>query len=140
MAIAHKNLGNALLSMGRVEEGMKAYRWALDLDFAIFETTPQISFSTRGTDLAMQYYCFAKLCAANGKVDAAIAFLKKAQSQGFSDFARIKRDPDFKAVVSHFTDGQGATEELPGGGFDGEGNFHCFQRRRFERLCDNARA
>ncbi len=100
MAVVHKNLGTALLSLGRAEEGLAAYRRAMDLEPAIFETAPPVSFSTQGTDPALQYYYFAKLCASKGRVEAALLFLRKARSLGFHDFNRVKRDPDFQSVVS----------------------------------------
>ncbi len=99
MAIAHKNLGTALLSLGKMEEGLAAYRKAMELEPFIFEAPPPISFSTGGTDPALQYYYFAKLCASKGRVDAALAFLEKARLLGFHDFNKVRRDPDFKDVV-----------------------------------------
>jgi len=100
MAVAHKNLGTALLSQGKVEEGMAAYRRAIELDPSIFENAPPVSFSTYAADPALQYYYFAKLCASKGRVDAALLFLRKARSLGFQDFNKVRRDPDFHAVVS----------------------------------------
>jgi tetratricopeptide (TPR) repeat protein len=100
MATAHKNLGSALLEMGKVEEGAASYRRAFELDNSIFESTPGVSFSTPSTNLAMMHYYYAKLCAANGRTDAAFLFLKKACALGFHNFAKVERDPDFKLIVS----------------------------------------
>ncbi len=100
LAVAHKNLGTALLSLGKVKEGVAAYRRAIDLDPSIFETASPVSFSTQTTDPALQYYYFAKLCASKGRVNAALLFLRKARSLGFQDFNKVRRDPDFREVVS----------------------------------------
>jgi hypothetical protein len=53
-----------------------------------------------GIDAATQSYYLAKLLAANGQVDAAIEFLRRAKEAGFRDFARVASDPDFRAVVA----------------------------------------
>lgn len=100
MAPAHKNLGTALLAMGKIDEGLAACRRAFELSPTVFESKTDISVPTLGADLAAQYYYFAKLSAANGRVDAALDFLKKAQALGFCDFNKVKRDPDFKTVVA----------------------------------------
>jgi hypothetical protein len=50
--------------------------------------------------MALQYYYIARLCASKGRVDAALGYLGKARTLGFHDFGRVRRDPDFKAVVS----------------------------------------
>lgn len=100
MAVAHRNMGVALFAMGRIDEGIAAYRRAYVLDPAIFESAPGVSFTAPGAEPAMQYYYFAKVSAAGGKVDEALVYLRKARELGFRGFGKIKADPDFKMVVS----------------------------------------
>ncbi len=38
--------------------------------------------------------------ASKGRIDAALNFLRKAHELGFQDFKRVRRDPDFRNVVS----------------------------------------
>lgn len=100
MAVAHRNMGVAFFAMGRVNEGLAAYRRAFVLDPAIFDSVPGISFTAPGAQPVMQYYYFAKVSAASGKVDEALGYLKKARELGFRSFGKIRADPDFKLVVS----------------------------------------
>ncbi len=100
LAVAHKNLGVALIAMGKVDEGIAAYARAYELNPAIFDLAPGISFTAPGARPEMQYYYFAKVSAAGGKVDDALEYLRKARELGFRSFGKVKADPDFKMVVS----------------------------------------
>jgi len=53
-----------------------------------------------GIDAATQSFYLAKFLAAHGQTDAAIDFLRRAKEAGFRDFARVRSDPDFRAVVA----------------------------------------
>jgi tetratricopeptide (TPR) repeat protein len=100
LAPPHKNLGTALLQQGKIEAGIAEYRRAFELNRDIFVATTEASFGIQGSDMAMQYFYFAKLNAASGRIDEALGFLKKARSMGFRNFAKVRRDPDFKNVVA----------------------------------------
>ena len=100
MAIAHKNEGVALFAMGKIDEGIAAYQRAYALNPAIFGSASGLSFSAAGNSQAMEYYYFAKISAAGGKIDEAFEYLKKALALGFRDLDRVRTDRDFKALVS----------------------------------------
>jgi len=100
MAIAYRNLGSALLAMSLTGESIAAFRRALELDPTILNSAPDVTIATPGTSSITQYYYFAKLSAATGRVDAAIEFLKKAQGAGFVNFKKVLLDSDFKDVIT----------------------------------------
>lgn len=99
MATAHRNLGTALLAMGQLDEGLTAFAQAQQLDPTILAESSAVPIAVKSDALAQQYFCFAKLSARNAQLDAAIEFLRRAQSAGFHDFDKVRRDPDFKGVV-----------------------------------------
>ena len=95
---AYRNLGAAELARGDVQKGIEAYREALRIDPQAFDTTnPGVSVA--GIPAATQLYCFAKVSAAAGRVDAALEYLTRARAAGFSDMDRVRNDADFKDVV-----------------------------------------
>jgi tetratricopeptide (TPR) repeat protein len=98
LATPWKNLGNAYLALGQVQEAFEAYQEAFRLDPTILESQGP-GIPAAGIDAATQSYYLAKLLAANGQKDAAIDFLRRAKEAGFRDFARVRSDPDFRAVV-----------------------------------------
>jgi len=75
MAVSHKNLRVALFAMGRIDEGIASYKRAFILNPAILRSTPSVSSTAPGIKPAMQYYYFAKVSAASGKVDEALGCL-----------------------------------------------------------------
>jgi tetratricopeptide (TPR) repeat protein len=91
-----KNLGAAQLALGRVEDGLASYRKAFELDPASLESRSGIVAS--GLDPGMQHFFVAKMLAAAGQPETALDFLFKAQASGFRDWARVERDPDFRAL------------------------------------------
>lgn len=99
-AIAYRNLGAAYLAKGEIENGLAAYREALRLDPSSIETHAGVSVTGRGLSSREQYYYLAKLFSSDGRVDAALDYLAKARSVGFRDFDKVRRDPDFQAVVA----------------------------------------
>jgi tetratricopeptide (TPR) repeat protein len=94
-----KNLASAHLSMGREAAAYQAYREAYRLDPTILERQPR-AVDAAGVDAAAQAYYLAKILAADGQTDAALAHLRRARDAGFRDFARVEADPDFRAVVA----------------------------------------
>ena len=99
MATAHRNLGTALLAMGKLDEGLAAYAEAQRLDPTALSESSAVPVAVRSGALAQQYYCFAKLSARAGRLDAAIDYLRQAQAAGFRDFDKVRGDADFKGVV-----------------------------------------
>jgi len=61
--------------------------------------TAHVRATVKEMDSGMQYFCFAKISAAGGRIDASLDFLAKAHGAGFRDFKRVEKDPDFAKVV-----------------------------------------
>ena len=99
LATPWKNLGNAYLALGRVQEAFEAYQEAFRLDPTVLESQGP-GIPAAGIDAATQSYYLAKLLAANGQTESAIEFLRRAKEAGFRDWARVRSDPDFRAVVA----------------------------------------
>jgi tetratricopeptide (TPR) repeat protein len=98
LAAAQKNLGSAYLAMDKIDDALAAYREAARLDPTVLQSAGQ-DYGVTGVDAARQLYLFAKVAAATGHVDDALLLLARAQSMGFTDLARVRRDPDFRSVV-----------------------------------------
>jgi len=98
LASAHRNLGTALLARRKVNDGIDAYRRAYELNPTIFVETGS-SCAVKEMDKGMQYFCFAKISAASGRIDTALDFLEKAHDAGFRDFNKVEKDPDFANVI-----------------------------------------
>ena len=97
-AVFYKNLGSAWLARGNVEKTLEAWNEALRLDPAAFEIEA-MQVPGGGVDAAKQFFLCAKVAAAHGDVERAFDFLKKAQSAGFNEFAKVERDTDFASIV-----------------------------------------
>jgi tetratricopeptide (TPR) repeat protein len=96
--VVYRNVGTAWLARGDVQKALEAWGEAYRLDPASFDG-PSDGVPAGGVTPMRQYHLLAKLVAARGNVDEAIAFLTKARAHGFSDFGAVERDPDFAAVV-----------------------------------------
>jgi tetratricopeptide (TPR) repeat protein len=97
MATAWKNLGSAYLTEGKVEQGLDAYRRAYELDPAVLESRG--GAVTSGIDAATVDFFLAKMFAANGQAEMALEFLLKAEAEGFRDWSKVERDPDFDLLA-----------------------------------------
>ena len=69
------------------------------LDPAVFDDAGSPAITAPGLDVGTKYFYLAKLNAANGRVDAALELLARARAAGFVGFDKVRRDPDFNAVV-----------------------------------------
>ena len=94
-----KNLGSGYLSQGRESEALEAYRQAFRLDPTILERQP-VAVDAAGVDAAAHSYLMAKVLAAAGQRDAALAYLRRARDAGFRDFAKVESDPDFRTLIA----------------------------------------
>jgi len=94
-----KNLGSGYLSQGRESEALEAYREAFRLDPTILERQP-VAVDAAGVDAAAHSYLMAKVLAAAGQRDAALAYLRRARDAGFRDFAKVESDPDFRTLIA----------------------------------------
>ncbi len=99
LATAYRNIGSAYFAQSRFEEGYQALQAAYRLDPAILENSPVSGIKALDVNAAAQYFFFAKLSAANGQLDTALDFLKKAAARGFRDWGLLARDPDFEKLV-----------------------------------------
>jgi len=99
LATPWKNLGNAYLALDRPEEAFEAYQEAFRIDPTILEAQGP-GIPAVGVDAATQAFYYAKLLASRGRTEEALDFLRRARDAGFRDFARVRSDPDFQAVVA----------------------------------------
>ena len=90
----YSNLGTAWFARGKVDRGIDAYRTAFALDPHVFESNSAllVNESLPAHDRAEQDYCIAKLFAESGKNHEAIAYLRKALDEGFTDRKKILED------------------------------------------------
>ncbi len=100
LALAHKNRGAACLARGDVEQAFASFNKAYALSPTVFEQGASMSVAVSNENMATQYFYYAKLHAAAGRLDTALQFLQKARELGFNDMSRVRRDPDFKGVVA----------------------------------------
>jgi tetratricopeptide (TPR) repeat protein len=100
MARAYKNLGTALIARGNVQDGFEALSQAFSLSPDVFDQSGAVTAGMSAERLAQQYFYLAKLSAASGDVDAALAFLGRAREVGYDAVAAVRNDPDFAQVES----------------------------------------
>jgi tetratricopeptide (TPR) repeat protein len=101
-AITYCNLGTSYFADEKYKQGMQAYHQALALDPNIFDPH-QVQIvqetSSRRQLVAVNYY-LAKTYAAQGKVEEAIAYLRKALEAGFRDHKQLMKDKEFAVLRS----------------------------------------
>jgi tetratricopeptide (TPR) repeat protein len=99
-AITYCNLGTAYFADEKYKQGMEAYGKALALNPNIFDPG-QIQIvqetSTRRQLVAVNYY-LAKTYAAEGKMQEAIGYLRRALEAGFRDQKQLMKDKEFAAL------------------------------------------
>jgi tetratricopeptide (TPR) repeat protein len=96
----YSNLGTAYFFQGNAKKGADAYRQAFALDPEVFERSAgaKIEESSTSKDLAQVNYTLAKTYAQAGMNDRALAYLRKAVGEGFSDRKRLMTDREFASV------------------------------------------
>jgi Flp pilus assembly protein TadD len=99
LASAHKNLATALVATGDYDKALAEYQEVYRLDPESVSVAQGAPSGAVPGDRGLENFFLAKLCAANGQIDAALGYLAKAKAGGFRDFKRVARDPDFMAVV-----------------------------------------
>jgi len=101
-AITYCNLGTAYFADEKYKPGMQAYSKALALNPHVFDpgqTQIVQETSTRRQLVAVNYY-LAKTYATAGKMQEAIACLRKALEAGLKDRKQIMKDKEFTALRS----------------------------------------
>ncbi len=95
LATTHRNIASAYFAQRRFEDGYEALQAAFRLDPSILESPDPFGIKAFDANAAAQYFFFAKVTAANGQLDTALDFLRKAAASGFKEWDSIARDPDF---------------------------------------------
>jgi tetratricopeptide (TPR) repeat protein len=98
-AVVFKNLGQAYLALDDIPRTVEAWSQALRLDPMALSASETDSVQAGEIDQARKYFIYAKLVAARGDVDTALELLGMAREEGFDDFGKVERDPDFASVV-----------------------------------------
>jgi tetratricopeptide (TPR) repeat protein len=98
-AITYLNLGTAYFAQSKYKQGAKAYQraFALDPDVLNAVQLPLEHGISRQQLVATNYY-LAKTCAAAGKVQQALSYLRKAFNEGFRDRKQLMEDKGFAAL------------------------------------------
>jgi tetratricopeptide (TPR) repeat protein len=96
----YSNLGTAYFFQGNAKKGAEAYRQAFTLDPEVFErgNGSKIEQGSSTKDLATVNYCLAKTYAQAGMNDRALAYLRKALGEGFSDRKRLMSDRELASL------------------------------------------
>jgi tetratricopeptide (TPR) repeat protein len=97
-ATFHRNLGTAWLAWGRLPLAVEAFAEAVRLDPANLAGSEAGAAADSGVAKGQLYFAYAKVFAAQGDAESALAWLQKAHDAGFHDFRRVDADPDFMAV------------------------------------------
>jgi tetratricopeptide (TPR) repeat protein len=100
-ATAYHNMGAAYFGIKKYEEGFQAFLEAYRLDPTILDRTSNYGTVIKTTELnqAMQNFYLAKIFAANGQQEKALAYLLKALEMGFNEYDKITKEPTFKQLV-----------------------------------------
>jgi tetratricopeptide (TPR) repeat protein len=96
----YSNLGTAYFFESNVKKGSEAFRQAFAIDPEVFERTSssRIEETSSSKDLANVNYTLAKTYALAGMNERALAYLRKAVGEGFSDRKKLMTDPELAAV------------------------------------------
>jgi tetratricopeptide (TPR) repeat protein len=99
-ALFYSNLGTAYFFEKKVKKGAEAYQQAFTIDPNVFEkgSESKIEEGSSTKDMANVNYVLAKTYAQAGNNDRALAYLRKALGEGFSDRRRLMNDPELASV------------------------------------------
>lgn len=95
------NLGTAQYARRRFKEMSEAYAKALEIDPTVFDARngPGTQMQDRSVeDKARYHFEMAKVYAKAGKNDLALQYLRKSLEEGFTDKAKINKDPEFETL------------------------------------------
>ncbi len=98
-AVTYLNLGTAYFAQSKYKQGVKAYQRALAMDPEVVNSDrlPVEEGISRQQLVATNYY-LARACAAAGKLQQAIDYLRKALNDGFNDRKQLMEDKEFATL------------------------------------------
>jgi tetratricopeptide (TPR) repeat protein len=99
----HSNLATSLIEKKQFEDAMVEYKKAFSLDPEVFERSSRTGVSAKMSspeDRARFSYVLARLYAANGDMDKALFYLRKAMEDGYSDINNVYKDSEFASLRS----------------------------------------
>jgi len=100
-ATTYHNLGAAYFAVNKSVEGFQSFQEAFRLDPAILEKISNSGtiIRTGYVNQGIQNFYIAKLFIQSGQTEKALSYLLKALENGFDDYDKITKDPDFKALA-----------------------------------------
>ena len=100
-ATTYHNLGAAYFAVKKYDEGFQSFREAFRLDPTILDKISSSGTIVRTAEVnqGVQNFYIAKLYAQSGQPEKALSYLLKAIENGFDDYDKITKDPDFKTLV-----------------------------------------
>lgn len=100
-ANTYHNLGSAYFAVNKNAEGFQSFQEAFRLDPAILEKLSSSGTIIRTADVnqGAQNFYIAKLYVQSGQTEKALTYLLKALENGFDDYDKITKDPDFKVLA-----------------------------------------
>lgn len=105
MAVLYSNLGYAYFGERKYAEAIASFRQGLVLDPLLFEHNSSRNGSILQDrsvdDRGRFYFMLAKSFAEAGDMQHCILYLRKSKDEDYKDFADIKKDPAFAAVLKH---------------------------------------
>jgi len=99
IASVYHNLGNIYLAQNKTDEAIEYYKKAFKIkpDY-LTDSQTNLARLERTKGKGEAEYSYACVLASLGKADEALHFLEKAIDKGFSDWDRIKNEPDFQGM------------------------------------------
>jgi len=100
-ASVYNNLSTAYYARKQYERSFAAMVMALRLDPGILERTGSSGSMVQERTVqerAQYYYLLSKAFAAQGMVDSALLYMRRALEDGFSDRDKFRTDPEFQAL------------------------------------------
>ena len=100
-ATTYHNLGAAYFAVKKYDEGFQSFREAFRIDPTFLDKISSSGTIIRTAEVnqGVQNFYIAKLYAQSGQPEKALSYLLKALENGFDDYDKITKDPDFKSLA-----------------------------------------